>query len=203
MPIFLVDKSNSGYIMGVWEVTEGEEYFLNNLTLSLFDQELLNRAKNPKRRLEILSVRLLAKSLGLSINIRYSDTGKPKVENGNISISHSKGFSAIIYHKDSNVTIDIEKPSNIIAKSKHLVFNSKEIEFAGNNLKLLTTLWCCKECVVKLTNDLKVNYLTQINIHPFGKNSIIECDYKDKIKHYKFYHSCINNHIIVWGIDDS
>jgi phosphopantetheinyl transferase len=204
MPIIVKESETNGYTLGIWEITEEENYFLKHLRLSKNDKELLNKAKSNQRRFEILSVRLLLKSLGLDLEISYSESGKPIVQSGNISISHTKLYSAILYHPQKNVCVDIEKISNIVSKGKHLVFNESEIEYANNAPERLTILWCCKECIVKIRDNVNVNFLTQISINPIKAGQPIECVYIESglNKRYLFRHLRINDHIIVWGIDN-
>jgi phosphopantetheinyl transferase len=201
LPLVLKDFNTLGYSLGIWEIIEDESFFVKRLNLSDKDKELLKNAKNNQRRLEILSVRLLLKSLGINLDISHSDTGKPIVQSGNISISHTKRYSALVYHPQKKVCVDIEKISNIVSKSKHLAFSKSEIEFAGIDLELLTTMWCCKECVVKLTNNIRINFTEQIYVHPFKENSIIQCDYTNyrTTSHLFFNYLTIKDHVIVWG----
>ena len=201
MALVYKENNKDGVLIGIWEIIEQEDYFLDNLILSKNDQSLLNNAKSKRRRIEILSIRLLMKNLGLNFDISYTHTGKPTIQNGNISISHSKQYAAVIYHHYKTVSIDIEKPTEILFKAKHLVFNKNELSFADNNRTLFTILWCCKECVVKMTDNLSVNFLSQINIQPFYYGDIIKCDYvcSDEIKQYKFHYFSLNDHIVVWG----
>lgn len=203
MPIVLKNSSSSGYTIGVWEIIEDESFFLNQLQLSDNDNKLLDNAKNPQRRLEILSVRLLLKTLGLDFEIRHSKTGKPLVKVGNISISHTKHFSALIYHPQKRVCIDVEKVTNIIYKWKHIVFSNIEIGFTKGNPKHLTLLWCCKECVVKILDNRNIDFLNQIKIQPFGDKPEIMCDYisdnNDPIQ-FTFNYFNIRDHFCVWGI---
>lgn len=203
MPLVLKNINNYGYTLGVWEVVEQESFFLNNISLNTYDQEILGEAKSRRRRLDFLSIRYLAMKLGIYHTITYTPTGKPIIEKGNISISHSKRYSAIIYDQFRPVALDIEKITNILDKSKHLVFNDSEIQFAENNLTLLTILWCCKECVVKMTDNLKVNFLTDIFIPPFKVNSSIDCYYKSgsTVRQFKFSYMKISDHILVMGLD--
>ena len=49
--------------------------------------------------------------------IKYLKNGKPTIENGFISISHSGTWLGIIYSKDNEVGIDLEKINS--RKSKH------------------------------------------------------------------------------------
>lgn len=204
MPIVFNDLNNEGFHIGIWELKEPESFFEPKVTLTANLQKLLQSAKTSKRRIEILSVRLLMKILGIDCDIAYTHSGKPTIKSGNISISHSNNYSAVIFHKDKNVGIDIEKISNILIKGQHLVFNNYEINFANYSVEILTILWCCKECIVKLINNKKTDFLTEIHIHPFDREGIIECDYiKGKATNRFYFHQFkMNNHIVVWGNDD-
>ncbi len=202
MPL-LLKKSDNKSLFGIWEINETEKYFLEQTDLSKNDIHLLEKIKNQKRKLEVLAVRLLIKKLKLNLDISYTETGKPIVDTGKISISHSDKLAGIIYHPALDCSIDIEKISEKITRTKHKAFCDDEIDFAKNDKKKLTILWCCKECIFKIANKQGIDFINQIKIKPFKKNESIFCDFIDdtEIKTYKLEYIEIKNYIIVWCFD--
>ena len=78
-----------------------------------YDAQLLEK-KNESRRAEWLAVRLLVKELfGSECEVAYHPTGRPYLKHGtaHISISHTKGFAAVAYHRCAQRTCPPDVPS--------------------------------------------------------------------------------------------
>jgi phosphopantetheinyl transferase len=146
--------------IAIWEITETLEELLQlSNTISTAD---LN---TEKRKKEWLASRLLLNDINPNYSISYNAFGAPELSNGSfISISHSKGLVAIIISKEQ-VGIDIEEISE-----KALRVSSKFV--STNNLKDLTAekatlIWCCKEAVFKWHQKGEVDFIADIQLHPF------------------------------------
>ena len=134
--------------------------------------EKLNKVQSDVGKREILSIRHLLNEFGFSDNdLYYDENGKPMLSNKqNISISHSKLFSSIII-SDFNVSIDIEKVRDKIAKVSDK-FIDYEYSFLGNlnnEVERLTLIWCIKECIYKISNE-KLPFIFKNNciVTPFN-----------------------------------
>jgi phosphopantetheinyl transferase len=124
------------------------------------------------RRCEWLSVRVLLKQLlGEEKEIRYDSSGKPYLADHfyYISISHTKGYIALILDRENEVAIDIEYISDRVNKIRARFMSEKE----ENNLSLqnpqihLLLHWSAKESLFKILNENNVEFKTQLQIHPF------------------------------------
>ena len=142
---------------------ESEEQLRAICDLCDEDIHLIDNCKAQKRRIELLSVRALLKTVCINQTIHYNDR-KPYLNNGYISISHSADIAAIIFNPDHPVGIDIEKISPRIQRIATRAFSDEEIAAANGDLEKLTILWNCKECVFKLTNDEGIEFREMINI---------------------------------------
>lgn len=113
MALFLENKSDNLY-WAVWKMEESPEVLLSLLPerrREACSQEL-QRFVSERRKLEWLSVRVLLYSmLQEDKEIVYSAEGKPSLADNSsfISISHTKGFVAVILSAVSPVGIDIEQ----------------------------------------------------------------------------------------------
>lgn len=150
---------------------ETEERLLALCDLTYEDKLLLSKCSAPERRIEILSVRALIKEIGICLDIHYNDR-KPFVDDGYISISHSSNIAAIIWNKDFPVGIDVETMSPRILRIAERAFSSQELAFAGDDIKKLTILWNCKECVFKLAATEAINFKEMIHVGEFNSNNI-------------------------------
>jgi len=200
MPLYCKNFAGYGTISGVWKISENEDFFLENLKLSNYDQHKLGKIGNSKRRLEFLAVRMLAKKIGLCTDIKYADSGKPIIENGELSISHSGIFAAIIFHSNISCSVDIEKVSNRLTVSGKIVLNDYEIAFANNDTKTLTLLWACKECIYKIANNAEIDFKQNIFINRGSIDNVMKGKLKTLkgICEYTLHFIEIEDYILVW-----
>ena len=125
-----------------------------------------------KRRREWLAVRVLLKELVSEEKmIEYLPSGKPFLNDGswNISISHTKGYAAIILDKRNKVAIDIEHISPRINKIRNRFMNEREERNLSKENELIHLLlhWSAKESLYKLLDDEKIEFQAQLLIDPF------------------------------------
>lgn len=150
---------------------ETEEQLLTLCDLTDEDKSLLSKCSAPKRRIEILSVRALLKEIGINQAIHYNDR-KPFVNDGYISISHSQNIAAIIWNRNFPVGIDVETISPRIQRIAKRAFSEQELKFAEDDIKKLTILWNCKECVFKLANTEGIDFRQMIQVEDFYSENI-------------------------------
>jgi hypothetical protein len=110
---------------------------------------------------------------------------------------------AIVYHESLATSVDIEEVNNRILRISKRAFSLEELDFAADDLKILTLMWNCKECVYKIVNEKGLAFKTQIKVNPFRINENISCEFfSDKInRSFEFSYLEILNHTLVWGID--
>lgn len=142
---------------------ETEEQLRAMCDLTEEDNNYIERCSATKRRIELLSVRALLKTVGIHQTIHYNDR-KPYLDNGYISISHSANMAAIIYNPDFPVGIDIEVVAPRIQRIATRAFSESELAVATDDLEKLTVLWNCKECVFKLANDEGIEFREMIEV---------------------------------------
>ncbi|MDR1373126.1 MAG: 4'-phosphopantetheinyl transferase superfamily protein [Dysgonamonadaceae bacterium] len=124
------------------------------------------------RKCEWLSIRLLIKEmLGEEKEIRYQPNGKPYLTDGshNISISHTKGYVAVILSRGKEVGIDIERISQRVKKVVKRFMNEEEIQHIPLDGEIVYLLlhWSAKESVFKVLNTEIVDFKKQIIISSF------------------------------------
>lgn len=137
---------------------------------SIFNElefEKFNQYKSKKRQLEFYYTRVLWDAFHHPDNIIYRPTGKPTLEKGFLSISHSHKAIAIAYSPTIEVGIDIEPISKKIARVKHKFMREEEqIE----SLEDLTKAWCIKEAVYKLMDMDDVFFMDDIYLDSVDTN---------------------------------
>lgn len=205
MPLILKNFANNDSISGVWEIIENEEFLIKNVSLFDFEIEKLSRMKSDKRRIEFLAIRILVKSLQLNLKIEYNENGKPVINNGKISISHSGKYAAFIYNPRISCSIDIEKISEKLIKNGNIVFDNNELSLANNNPFLLTLFWSCKECIYKIADNTQANFKDNILVRSINQSNIILASFEnDSIsKIYELNYLQLDSYVLVWALDPS
>ncbi|MFK8043908.1 MAG: 4'-phosphopantetheinyl transferase superfamily protein [Crocinitomicaceae bacterium] len=140
----------------------GQDSILELDILSAEELEKFKNYKSAKRQLEFYYTRLLWQAFNRSETISYRATGKPMVEKGFLSISHSNQSIAIIYSAEKELGIDIEPISKKIERVKHKFTHADE---SFETLEDLTKAWCVKEAVYKLMDMDDVFFMDHIYLN--------------------------------------
>ena len=108
----LLYKQQNGACVGIWEMTETVDELKNMLgSKALSSPSVSMEIRSEARQKERLTALVLLKELlGHEAIIGHEESGAPFLpeENLNISISHTKGYAAMILYKEKEIGIDIE-----------------------------------------------------------------------------------------------
>ncbi|MBR3519349.1 MAG: 4'-phosphopantetheinyl transferase superfamily protein [Paludibacteraceae bacterium] len=167
--LYHCDRNADGEILSIWKMDEPVEDLL-----SLFSEKKdlyrsdVERHKSVKRRQEYLSVRaLLLDALGHECDVFHDEMGKPSLpeEHLRISVSHTKGYAAILLSPLREVGLDIEQFSDKVfhVRDKFLRAEEKQIIDSTDRTQLLLC-WSAKEAVYKLYEGLRPEYWEQITL---------------------------------------
>jgi 4'-phosphopantetheinyl transferase len=170
MAVIQIEKIENG-LFGLWKITEEIEELLPLAKLSAQDLEFWSTIKAIQRKKEWLATRALLNELtGQTTKISYFSDGRPFLENlqTNISISHTKGYAAILLHDKEIPGIDIELDSRSAERVATRILSEEELincrENEGYSNKMLLIHWCAKEAIFKMVPEHSVSYLNQIHI---------------------------------------
>ena len=164
-------------LLGIWEITESWQ----EMSVSLYNKEVydadLRNIQSEKRKQEWLAVRLLLQRLiptRARTYIIYKDNGAPALSDGSyfISISHTKGYVAVLLSKNSQPGVDIEFRSDRAWKLKEKFLNKRELETLAQICNpcatdYVTICWCAKETIYKALGETAVDFAEQLHIEPF------------------------------------
>ena len=180
MPLVYQQNINETAKIGVWHITESEDFFLE----SVFPQKEIN---HPHKRLQHLAGRYLLKKIGKDFpldSIKVNSSGKPYLENQNchFSISHCGDYAAVIISEHSNVGIDIEKANQKIEKIKNKFSTIQELELFANHaidqIDSLTMIWSIKEAMYKWYGRSMIDFKKHLCIERIQLNDdfiLTEC----------------------------
>jgi 4'-phosphopantetheinyl transferase EntD len=167
MPLFYQHNINETTKLGIWQITEGEDFFLESVPLK-------RDVSHAQKKLQHLAGRYLLKILFNDFpleEILIADTRKPYLEDDiyHFSISHFGGFAAAIVSASNRVGIDIESVSPTVEKVMRKFLSAAEIliafngiEKSGHRLRQLTLLWSAKESIFKWYSLGKVDFREHI-----------------------------------------
>jgi len=147
---------SDGTIIGIWKIEETVEQMLCRYPhLRKYGVEQLFR--NDGRRLEYLCVRALLAELtnDATLAIDYEESGKPVMPDRFVSISHTKGYAALILSQAGPVAVDIEKISEIgdVVAERFI----RPDEQAPDNSRRLV-IWSAKESLYKYFSEERLGY---------------------------------------------
>lgn len=164
MPLLRIIKRDEATI-GLWEMVDGEFDSCTDDYLRDAIREAEKMYKSNARRMEYICERALLKDMmnGRIVKIFHNEDGKPMLNNGlNISISHTRGYIAIILSETKNVGIDIEYVSDRVEKISSRFM--REDESADDIISLLVH-WCAKETLYKLFSSEHLDFMNiKVNI---------------------------------------
>jgi phosphopantetheinyl transferase len=197
--------------LGVWHITEVEDFFLK-------EQIPLGRdITHPHKRLQHLAGRYLLKELfpGFPYQlIRIAETRKPFIQNESyhFSISHCKEYAAAIVSTSQRVGVDVEMITTKVLKIKHKFLGMAEQEIIAQMapvnsdyyIQIMTTAWSIKETLFKWYGDGELDFIDHLQIEAFkitGNTGIANCKILKNAPVYLTVHFLyFNNNCIAWVI---
>ncbi len=207
MPLIFNIENTSSAELAVWKIEETEEELLSMLRFTKNMTTALNRINHEEKRLEWLASRILIQKLsGNSPCVQYQENGSPELNSSevNLSISHTKGYAAVIVSSQKKCGIDIEYPSPRVSKIAEKFISESEAAYIPvdeeNKYNLL--IWCAKETLFKTHDTPGLNFKKHLEISPFklAKEGILKA--KTSMEGLKgtnlLYYVITNNYYLVW-----
>ena len=206
MPLIYSNQINTATKIGVWHITEAENFFLQKVSLQ-------RSITHPHKRLQHLAGRHLLLDLFPNFPlplIQIADTRKPFLadEAFHFSISHCGDFAAAVVSTQNRVGVDIEIPHPKVERIQHKFITLKEKNILekvkANDYHILTMAWSIKEAMFKWQGIGEVDFKKHI-ILKYSNNSLHEgvvlCEFLKEQKislniQYKFF----NNICLAWVI---
>lgn len=90
-----------------------------------------------------------------TVEIKHEESGKPLLEGWHISISHTKGYVAVLLSKTREVGVDIEYVSERIKRIADRFLRPDEYAESINELLIH---WCAKETIYKLYSEQDLTF---------------------------------------------
>ena len=173
-----------GVSLGLWQMDESPEQLFDLYPHLLpYRSSLDDKYKNDGRKLEFLAIRALMYEM-LRVNgaskgllshagdFTHNGQGKPLFRGYHVSISHTKGYAALILSKKSEVAVDIEYMSDRVERIASKFLRKDE---RADSLDSKLVHWCAKETVFKLFSEENLLF-EEMRVKPFDTMSDWACD---------------------------
>ena len=182
MPLVYQQNINEYTRLGVWHITEQEDFFTQ-------EPVLLPTITHPLKRKQHLAGRYLLKVLFESFPLHLIESGSPKKpflkdHSFHFSIAHSGEYAAVIVSKKMQVGIDIEFPKEKILQISPKFLSEEDLlclkTMSVSIVDLLTLGWCVKETVFKWHGQPEVDFKKHILLRSISQEASfynITCDF--------------------------
>lgn len=184
MAVVNIREVYPGVSLGLWQMDESPEQLFDLYPHLLpYRSSLDDKYKNDGRKLEFLAIRALMNEM-LRVNgaskgllshagdFTHNGQGKPLFRGYHVSISHTKGYAALILSKKSEVAVDIEYMSDRVERIASKFLRKDE---RADSLDAKLVHWCAKETVFKLFSEENLLF-EDMRVKPFDTMADWACD---------------------------
>ena len=184
MAVVNIREVYPGVSLGLWQMDESPEQLFDLYPHLLpYRSSLDDKYKNDGRKLEFLAIRALMYEM-LRVNgaskgllshagdFTHNGQGKPLFRGYHVSISHTKGYAALILSKKSEVAVDIEYMSGRVERIASKFLRKDE---RADSLDAKLVHWCAKETVFKLFSEENLLF-EDMRVKPFDTMADWACD---------------------------
>ncbi len=197
--------------LGVWNIEEDEQFFIDKLQLSASEMAFATQKySNDHRRLEWLSGQYLLHLLSGFVEKPEKDIyGKPIFSNSNwhLSVSHSHDKSVCIISPKVN-GIDIQRINEKIVKLYPKFMNDQEQLSLSSKYDVdhISVFWSAKEALYKAYGKRDIDFRKNMIVNPF----VLDFDkgitdgyvIKDDIRiDFNLFYKKLENYILVYAIE--
>ena len=168
-----IEKIDSSSALAIKNIGEEENKDLS--FLSFREKLAMANISHPEKKKEWITARLAIFEALNVLDVNYpgffkDEHGKSQSMNniGYVSLSHTEGFAAAVYHKVLPVGIDLEFIRDKVLKIGKRFLAPSEIEFLELDPKHYTMAWSAKESIFKCQGKRGVSFRENICLEPFS-----------------------------------
>ncbi len=165
-------QEGEDYRLGVWKIEETPEALFGLLPRNPVYEEQLAGIHSAHRKTEWLAVRVLLSVLtDESLYILYYPSGRPCLNDlsWQISISHTRGYVAVLLSRSLRPGIDIEQYGTRVRRIARRFIHPEEVVSVYQETDVWSLLlhWSAKEVMFKCLDKEKVDFAEHLRIAPF------------------------------------
>lgn len=196
MPLTRIDHIGHDASLGLWHMTEDVADYERPRNADLSSFHTAFRLKE-----ELMEYSLLHALTGHdNLVIRHAPSGKPLIDGWNISISHTRGWGAMILSETHAVAVDIEYYSDRVRKVVPRFIRPDEMT---DELSAQLINWSAKETVYKLFSEEDLQYF-EMRLQPFAslaKGTVMVDDLKVSKTQVVDY-EINSDYVMTWAIQN-
>ena len=204
-----IEKIDSSSALAVKIIESQEDHSLE--FLSFREKLAYANISHPEKKKEWATARLAIHDTLTTLNVPYpgffkDEHGKSQAMNGQgyVSLTHTTGFAAAIFHRELPVGIDMDLIREKILKIGFRFLDEAELDFLEKDPIHFTMAWSAKESIFKCQGKRGVSFRENILLQPFEidaseiKGKIRGTDFADH--HYSVDVRRLENVILTYTI---
>lgn len=199
MPLLSIEEISPGYCLGLWKIEDSVEQLVGanqDLNSVLAYTESF---RSESRRKEVLAVYalLFAMTGENHLRIDHDYLSRPIVEGFHVSISHTKGYAALVLSTRGDVAVDIEYCSNRVERVADKFIRCDE---KAPDLYAKLIHWSAKETIYKLFAEEVLDFF-DMRVSPFilsDSGTIDVADLKEE-KSQCVYYRLNNKYVLTYA----
>lgn len=203
MPLLSVQSISPDIQLGLWRIDETvDDFFLRNPFWNGFRDSSPCPYHSEIRQREFWAVEALLHEMTGEVfsEIHHEDNGKPLLRGWQISISHTRGYAAVVLSRHRKVAVDIEYFSARVEKVASRFLRSDE---QALDLPQLLVHWSAKETVYKYESEQDLQY-EDMRVEPFSLSqaycSVDNLRTEEKVKVFFVVNSA---YVLTWAYESS
>lgn len=156
--------------LGLWRIEEK----LSDIREE--DFPAMAETKNEGRKLEIFAVYSLLRLMTGedNLSIEHTTSRRPLLDGWHVSVSHTRGYAALILSRKKNVAVDIEYTSERVNR---IVSHFVRYDEPAVTTRERLVCWCAKETAYKYYSEQDLKYFEmRMGPVPAGDEGIIEVE---------------------------
>lgn len=158
-----------------------------------------NSFKSEKRKCEFYYTRILWNYFEVHETIQYNEIGRPFLQNGHISISHSHDIIAVAHNFNNPVGVDVEYHSAKLRKIQNKFISQRDLELANtSNDNILTVIWSIKEAVYKMEQIEGLSFKENIRVKIGHGTALVDVVKGSEMHHYTFEFSDFGDFVLTY-----
>lgn len=163
MPLLRIDSLPQDTLLCVWQMTEADSALPvpNSVDMSAIGSQARKREK------QVAYAMLGLLTGNHELIIEHEPSGKPLVEGYNISITHTRGWAAMILSRKCRVAVDVEYNSSRVNKIASRFIREDE---QNDSLERRLVNWCAKETMYKLFSEEDLAFFN-MRVRPYVMSS--------------------------------
>lgn len=193
---------------GLWKIEETADELWSMVRQKAVYRPFLSTLRTEQRKQEWLASRVLLESLaGETARIDYQAHGAPYLPDSplSLSISHTRGYAALLLQDTPAAGIDIEYRSDRVLKIRRRFLSPAED--AGidplHETDHLLIHWCAKETLFKMIRREGVDFISHLHIRPFeyadsGRIEVYET-HSSRPVFFRLAYEVRSDFVLVWS----